>query len=217
MTDKMITKTFIFIFTIILLSCNNVTKEKVNSVANSSNDTTSKDYNTILTEREKASLEKQTENLGELVSTISFNVRTENKKDFEDGLIPWASIEKPENDIPKLVDGKDVVIPESKVTVIVDYPLTNEYRFELESKKGFTKEQLLNEISKKYYKLYEEEESSASVKTIPIDKRTTMYNRNQTNGKYGIWGHDIADLVLSEILVYRANNGQLVLSLNIES
>ncbi|MES2849907.1 MAG: hypothetical protein V4685_12675 [Bacteroidota bacterium] len=85
------------------------------------------------------------------------------------------------------------------------------------SQNGFTRKQLLQEISDNYYKLYEEEEKSATIKTIPIEKRTTMYNRNQTNGKYGIWGHDIADLVLSEILIYKTPDGQITLSLNIES
>jgi hypothetical protein len=207
-------KLFIFILTFTLLACNEVSKEKVNS---STGDTTADDYSTILTEREKASFDRQPDNVGELLTTISFSVKTNNKKDFENGIIPWASIEKPENDVAQLVDRNKIVIPESKLTIIIDYPLTNEYRFDLESKNGFTREQLLMEISKNYYKLYEEEEISATIKTIPVDKRTTMYNRNQTNGKYGIWGHDIADLVLSEILVYKTTNGQIILSLSIES
>ena len=85
------------------------------------------------------------------------------------------------------------------------------------SDKGFTRQRLLQEISNNYYKLYDEEEKSATIKTIHLDKRTTMYNRNQTNGKYGVWGHDIADLVLTEILVYKTVTGQIVLSLEIES
>ena len=44
-----------------------------------------------------------------------------------------------------------------------------------------------------------------------------MYNRNETNGKYGIWGHDIADLVLADILVYKTADGQIILSLEMES
>ncbi len=87
----------------------------------------------------------------------------------------------------------------------------------LQSAKGFTRGQLLIEISKHYYKLYDEEEQTATVKTIPINQRTTMYNRNQTNGKYGVWGHDIADLDLSEITVYKNKKGETVLLLGIES
>jgi hypothetical protein len=44
-----------------------------------------------------------------------------------------------------------------------------------------------------------------------------MYNRNETNGKYGIWGHDIADLDISGISVYKTKNGEIILTLNIES
>jgi hypothetical protein len=132
-------------------------------------------------------------------------------------LFHGLSIEKPEEDILQLVDASKIVIPQSNITIVIDYPLTNECRFELESKEGFTKEQLLREISKKYYSLYAEEESSATVKTVPVNKRTTLSNRNQTDGKHGIWGHDIADLVLAEILVYKTANGQIVLTLNIES
>lgn len=51
----------------------------------------------------------------------------------------------------------------------------------------------------------------------PVNERKTMYNRNETNGKYGIWGHDISDLVLAEILVYEAENGEIILTLNMES
>ena len=100
---------------------------------------------------------------------------------------------------------------------MIDYPLTKEFRFDAESKIGFTRAQLLRDISSAYYKIYEEEECTTNIKTIPAEKRTTTYNRNYTNGTYGIWGHDIADLVLAEILVYKESGGKIILSLNIES
>lgn len=49
-----------------------------------------------------------------------------------------------------------------------------------------------------------------------MDKRT-MYNRNATNGKYGIWGHDNADLGVSGITVYKTANDEFFLALSIES
>ena len=204
------------ILTIAIISCKEVPKDKKVSHARTSIDT-SKDYSKILTELEKASIEKKYDTIGELIKTISFNVKTENKKDFEDGIIPWANIENPENDLPNLINRNEIVIAESTVTIIIDYPLTNEYKFDLTSKFGFTRGQLLKEISKNYFKVYNEEEATASIKTIPVKKRTKTYNRNQTNGKYGIWGHDIGDLDLTEILVYKTTNGQIVLSLNMES
>jgi hypothetical protein len=132
-------------------------------------------------------------------------------------LIPWASIEKPEADIPKLMDRESVIISEPKITILIDYPLTHEHRFILESKTGFTRAELLRAISEEYFKIFEIEEKSATIKTIPVAKRTKLYNRNQTNGKFGIWGHDIGDLVLSEVLVYKTPDGEILLSLNIQS
>ncbi|MES2849906.1 MAG: hypothetical protein V4685_12670 [Bacteroidota bacterium] len=63
-----------------------------------------KDPISVIQENEKKSAEKENNNLGELVSTISFKVKTNNKKDFKDGFIPWASIEKPKQDIPYLYE-----------------------------------------------------------------------------------------------------------------
>jgi hypothetical protein len=204
------TKYFILVLTILFTSCKGQTQK-----SNPKQD--SKDPIAVIQENEKKATEKKSDNLGELVTTISFQVKTDNKKDYEDGLIPWASIGKAKQDIPNLYKKDEIVIKENSVKIIIDYPLTNQYEFTLTSNKGFTREQLLAEISLHYFKLYEEEENSATVKTIPIDKRTKMYNRNQTNGKYGIWGHDIADLDLSEIQVFKAANGQIILTLGIES
>ena len=168
-----------------------------------------------MTERENASAGKETNYLGELINTISFNVKTDNSE-FENGIQSWASIEKPQNDLKNLIDRNQIVINENIITVIIDYPLKNEFRFDLKSTNGFDREKLLLEISKHYYELYKEEEKTATVKTLPMEKRT-MYNRNETNGKYGVWGHDIADLVLTDIYVYKNESGKIILALNVDS
>lgn len=182
-----------------------------------SSDSSIDDYGRILDSSEKSYTRKNNDSLGTLIKTISFNVKTDDTKDFEDGVIHWANIENPEKDIPYLIDKDKVVITESRIKIVIDYPLTNEYKFVLESKNGFTRQQLLKEISKSYYKIFEEEENTATIKTIPAAKRTKTYNRNQTNGKYGIWGHDIADLVLANILVYKTDDGEIILALEMES
>lgn len=174
-----------------------------------------KKYELDLSQREKASAEKEYNDVGEIISTLTFEVKTKNPE-FENGIIPWASIEKPQNDLKNLIARDDIVVSENDITIIIDYPLNNEYRFNLKSKNGFTRKDLLIEISKHYYKLYKEEEESATIKTLPMEKRT-MYNRNETNGKYGIWGHDIADLVLTDIYVHKTINGKIILTLNINS
>ena len=203
-------KCFLILLTVLLAGCNGQSK-KINS------DPPSEDPIRVIQEREQEAVEKQYDNLGELLTTIEFGVRTDNTIDFEDGVIPWASLQKAETDLVNLVDGDELVIRQTSIRIIIDYPLTNQYEFTLTSDKGFTRTQLLSEISKHYYKIFDEEEESATIKTIPPDKRTLMANRNETNGKYGIWGHDIADLDLSSINVYKATNGEIVLSLAIES
>jgi len=52
--------------------------------------------------------------------------------------------------------------------------------------------------------------------TLPMKKRK-MENCNQINGKYGIRGHDIRDLMLDEALVYRDDKGVVTLTPEIDS
>lgn len=159
-------------------------------------------------------------NQDELIATIEFGIKAskEELKDFEDGIIPWINIEKPEVEINRLIDADKVVVKYSEITLIIDYPLNKPAEFLLKSPgKSFTKKQLVLEISKRYHQIYEEEESSAKVKTIPIEKREGLINRNETDGKYGIWGHDISDLDLSSVEVYKTENGEIQIRLGIES
>jgi hypothetical protein len=168
--------------------------------------------------KEQASVNKKetTDGLGGLVTTISFEVNTSNRKDFPDGIIPSASIEKADEDISNLVNKDRVVIHDTAIQIIIDYPLNNPYTFRLSSPTGFTTAMLLKAISKHYYLVYAEEEKTATIKTLPMTKRK-IENRNQTNGRYGIWGHDIGDLILDEALVYRNEKGIVTLTLEIES
>jgi len=166
---------------------------------------------------EQAFVKKGPESPGEFLRSIPFSVTTTNIADYPDGIIPFSNLEKPDQDIPNLKNGTDIIINEKVITVIIDYPVRDQYRFDLRSDTGFTRALLLKKISEAYYKMYEEEEASATVKTIPVEKRTTIYNRNETNGKYGIWGHDIADLVLSGVDVYKGKDGKIVVTLGIES
>lgn len=159
-------------------------------------------------------------NQGELIATIEFGLKA-NKEDlkiFEDGIIPWISIDKPEDEINRLIDADKVAITYSEIILIIDYPLNKPVEFIIKSSgKGFTKKQLVLEISKKYHEIYKAEESSARTKTIPVEKREGLINRNETDGKYGIWGHDIGDLDLSSAQVYKMENGKIKVFLGIES
>lgn len=196
---------FLTLLILTLSGCNIKTKKQ------------SEDTSENITKLRKLQMEKNHSNLGKFLGIISFEVKTKDTVNFKNGLIHWANLEKPDHDVTNLKDANQILISQNIVTVIIDYPLKNEYRFELNSNRGFSRAILLKEISKAYHKMYEEEENTATIKTIPVEKRTTMYNRNETNGKYGIWGHDIADLVLSEIHIYENSDKKIILSLMIES
>lgn len=180
---------------------------------NSGTQSTDNDLAT-LTLREEAAAGKSFY-VGELIDTISFEVKAD-QKDYEDGIQPWVSIEKPMVDLPQLIHKDEIVIAHKSVTVIFDYPLNKLYMVEIKSPKSFTRKMLIMEISKIYHHIYNEEEKTATVKTLPMEERA-MYNRNETNGKFGIWGHDIGDLVLSGIDVHQTPKGQVILTLSIES
>ena len=48
-------------------------------------------------------------------------------------------------------------------------------------------------------------------------KKRKIENRKQINGKYGVRGHDIRDLMLDEALVYRDDKGVVTLTPEIDS
>lgn len=158
--------------------------------------------------------------LGDLISTIQIGVKAnkEQLQDFENGIVPWISIENPEAEISQLIEAESIIVPDSEITLLIDYPLNKPAEFVLKSSgKGFTKKQLILEISKKYHEIYKEEESTAVTKTLPMEKRGNLINRNETDGKYGVWRHDIGDLDLSTIDVYKSENGKITISLGVES
>lgn len=97
----------------------------------------------------------------------------------------------------------EIVIKNADIKIEFDYPLSNPAFFSFHSDNGFTRRQLVNLIVDTYKKIYEEEDSSTvEVAPTTIEERMAkggLINRNQTDGKYGIWGHDIEDLWLEGI------------------
>jgi hypothetical protein len=62
---------------------------------------------------------------------------------------------------------------------------------------GFTREDFLAAVREGYEKIYEEERETSS---IPEGQASPeLLNRNRTNGKHGIWGHDLGDLSLDSV------------------
>jgi hypothetical protein len=76
---------------------------------------------------------------------------------------------------------------------------------------------LVELISRNYHFIYQEEEKTAPAKPVPRSKRILGHKRNETNGMYGIWAHDLKDLRLEECKVYRKKDGSIILTLQIEN
>jgi hypothetical protein len=164
--------------------------------------------------------QEQIDNLGPVIQTIDFKQKAtgEDLKTFEDGFIPWISVEDPNSELSNLIDADKIVIDHPIVTLFIDYPLNNPAIFEIKAVgEGFSRRELILKISEKYQEIYKLEESTAKTKTIPPDQREGMINRNETDGKYGVWGHDLSDLDLSQIEVHKDKKGEITLTLVVDS
>jgi len=103
-----------------------------------------------------------------------------------------------------------VLSPEQEHTLVIFYPTTNPYKAKLETgKKGMTRIKLTNEICKHYRKMYAEEDETSGGDPGHIPG---MLNRNTSGGKYGIWGHDIGDLLLCS--AYVDDSGEITLGVD---
>lgn len=102
---------------------------------------------------------------------------------------------------------KDYVLKEGNASYSfsLDYPLNNEYTKSWESE-NLTFHQLVTMVSESYKEIYDEEDESINA----VDKTTLenhpeniqlggLMNRPSTQGKWGIWGHDMGDLVLERV------------------
>lgn len=110
---------------------------------------------------------------------------------------------------------KKIVIPQQTVSIQFRYPFSDTFTFEFkaDTAEGFTLAYLIDCICRKYKEMYDEENSAVQVSTAEERlARGGLLNREKTNGKFGIWGHDISDLYL-EGITYNASNNTVVLSI----
>ncbi len=197
------------------ISCNTAAPSNKNLDTAQENNNTAKEYEDLLIKKEDAKQIMGYDTLGQFIATIDFEVKAakEDLESFEDGIVPWISLEESEKEIQRLIKPDEIVLAYKNVTLIIDYPLNNPVSFEITTTtNGFSRKQLIREISKKYHEIYKEEEVSASTKTIPRGERKGIINRNETDGKYGIWGHDLSDLDLSSVEVYKKSGGKIYLN-----
>jgi len=132
---------------------------------------------------------------------------------------PYVSLENPESDIRNMRNPDEIVLAATQLTLVLNYPLSKEWEFPVKSQspKGFSRAELARLISETYKAVYAEEERTSKVQVVPPDQRTGLINRNKTDGKYGIWGHDLGDLVLHTVEATKKADGSMVAYLGIDS
>lgn len=112
----------------------------------------------------------------------------------------------------------EIVIPFDQAVLVIDYPLTTPATVEIHApiENGFTRAELVKAICEEYANVYEAEEGTAATKTVPPEERAGNGGRNRTDGAYGIWGHDLKDLVLTAARWTRQASGIVTIELFIE-
>lgn len=96
----------------------------------------------------------------------------------------------------------EVIIYEKEISIILNYPLNEAYKFKVSSKHGFSTRLLAERAVELYKKIYAEEEKTSRIKIMSLDERVKKYDsdhRNRTNGKYGIFGYEWENLSIENI------------------
>lgn len=112
-----------------------------------------------------------------------------------DSMVPFVEDYKDEEVRKNLINPDEVIITDEKITMNITYPLSVEVNVPLEKKGGFTRMDVFKHIYEAYKHIYDEEEKSEG------DPGTynNMYNRKESEGKYGIWGHYLSNLLIESV------------------
>jgi hypothetical protein len=120
--------------------------------------------------------------------------------------------------IALLDEPDEVVIPHVKALLVIKYPLSVPASIEVMSpvEHGFTRRELVRAICDTYAHVYEVEDATATTKPLALDERTGQ-RRNRTDGLYGIWGYDLAELLLVATHWTRRYDGVVVIDLQVKT
>lgn len=91
-----------------------------------------------------------------------------------------------------LQEDGELVAPFDRIEMVVTYPLRKPFRFQFERKGGFTRRQLVETVCTMYRNLYAAERENRT--TVP-----GLVDAPGNQPPFGIFGHDLEDLVLEEV------------------
>ena len=125
----------------------------------------------------------------------------------------------PERALAGLAKPDEIVIPFDRANLLIVYPLTVPATVPIQAALswGFTRGELVRAICEEYANVYEAEEATAATKPVPREERTARPERNRTDGVYGIWGHDLEELVLTSLRWTRGTDGVVAIELYVEA
>jgi hypothetical protein len=125
----------------------------------------------------------------------------------------------PDRAVLALARPDEIAIPFEYANLIIVYPLTVPATVPIQAAitHGFTRGDLVRTICEEYANIYEAEEATAATKTVPPEDRTARPERNRTDGVYGIWGHDLDELVLTALRWTRGTDGTVTIELHVEA
>lgn len=135
---------------------------------------------------------------------------------FPDGGVRLHDVEA---SLAKLRNPEEIVIPFEHAILVISFPLTTPASIAISAAfaVGFTRAELVRAACEEYANVYEAEEATATQKTVPLEDRTTLKNRNRTDGVYGIYGHDLDRLVLTAMRWNRETDGTIKIELHVQS
>lgn len=104
-----------------------------------------------------------------------------------------------------LIDGDEIVVEASSITIVFSYPLSREVEFTFENNRPYTRKDFWRVVYEGYKRIYrEEDDAEGSTDNLP-----GMLNRGFSEGPYGIWGHHIDDLYLEGVKEISPNKFEL--------
>ena len=113
----------------------------------------------------------------------------------------------------------EIVIPFPRAILVIDFPLTHAAHVGITAAlpQGFTRGELVRIICEEYGHVYAAEEGTAMNSEVSVEARGARRERNRTDGAYGIWGHELDDLVLSSARWVKQSNGDVRVELHVEA
>lgn len=111
---------------------------------------------------------------------------------------PYVHLLYATEQIPNMVAPDEIVISKREIRVLASYPLAQKHVIPVsapEGKAAFTRADVAEVISRLYHWIYAEEHRTSKTITTSLGG----YNRAPRQGRFGIWGHSLGDLSLTEV------------------